>query len=76
MKTLPKLPLANSFSDFSSFLDRVLDELFIDRMEGNEEIFSRVMTDSDFRSIAHEDLAQRIFSRVRERQRQAAEQSS
>ena len=67
--------LANSFSDFSSFLDRVLDELFIDRMEGNEEVFSRVMTDSDFRSIAHEDLAQRIFSRVRERQRQAADQS-
>src|SRR5689334_18615689 len=36
---------ANNLANFSSYLDRMLDELFIDRMEGNEEIFSRVMTD-------------------------------
>jgi type I restriction enzyme, R subunit len=36
---------ANSLSNFASYLERVLDELFINRMEGNEEIFSRVMTD-------------------------------
>src|SRR5690606_36380782 len=45
---------ANSLANFSSYLERMLDELFIDRMEGNEEIFSRVMTDKDFRSAAHE----------------------
>ena len=45
----------------------MLDELFIDRMEGNEEIFSRVMTDKDFRSAAHEHLALEIFRRVRDR---------
>ena len=43
----------------------MLDELFIDRMEGNEEIFSRVMTDKEFRSAAHEHLAMEIFRRVR-----------
>lgn len=57
---------ANNLSDFSSYLDRMLDELFIDRMEGNEEIFSRVMTDKEFRSAAHEHLAFEIFKRVRE----------
>ena len=57
---------ANSFADFSAYLDRVLDELFIARMEGNEGIFSRVMEDSDFRSAAHEHLAREIFDRVRE----------
>ena len=36
---------ANNFANFSSYLDRMLDELFIARMEGNEEIFSRVMTE-------------------------------
>ena len=36
---------ANNLTNFSSFLARILDELFIERMEGNEEIFSRVMTD-------------------------------
>jgi type I restriction enzyme R subunit len=43
----------------------MLDELFIDRMEGNEEIFSRAMTDKEFRSAAHEHLAMEIFRRVR-----------
>ena len=56
---------ANNFADFSSYLDRMLDELFIARMEGNEEIFSRVMTDCEFRSAAHEHLAREIFDGVR-----------
>ena len=55
---------ANSFKDFASYLDRMLDDLFIARMEGNEEIFSRVMTDTEFRSVAHEHLAGEIFYRV------------
>ena len=57
---------ANSFADFAAYLDRRLDELFIARMEGNDEIFSRVMTDTEFRSAAHEHLAREIFRRVRE----------
>ena len=59
---------ANNFANFSSYLDRMLDDLFISRMEGNEEIFSRVMTDTEFRSTAHEHLAREIFHRVREKQ--------
>ena len=60
--------LANNFRNFSSYLDRVLDGLFIARMEGNEEIFAKVMTDTEFRSVAHEHLAYEIFRRVREKQ--------
>jgi len=56
---------ANNFNNFASFLERALDELFIDRMEGNEEIFSRVMTDKEFRAAAHEYLARAIFERAR-----------
>ena len=65
---------ANSFADFSSFLDRVLDELFIARMEGNEGIFSRVMRDTEFRAAAHEHLARVIFDRVREGQEKRDEE--
>lgn len=57
---------ANSFANFSAYFDRMLDELFINRMEGNEEIFSRVMTDKEFRSAAHEHLAREIFRRANE----------
>ena len=59
---------ANNFANFAAYLDRILDELFIARMEGNEGIFSRVMTDAEFRSAAHEHLAREIFHRVREEQ--------
>ena len=59
---------ANNLTDFASYLDSMLDELFIARMVGNEEIFSKVMTDTAFRSAAHEHLASEIFQRVREKQ--------
>jgi len=58
---------ANNLSDFTAYLERVLDELFIERMEGNEEIFARVMTDRQFRAAASEHLAFEIFDGVRTR---------
>lgn len=57
---------ANNFANFAAFFDRMLDELFIARMEGNEEIFSRVMTDTEFREAAQQHLARVVFERVRE----------
>ena len=59
---------ANNFADFAASLDRVLDELFIARMEGNEGIFSRVISDTEFRSAAHEHLANEIYYGVRGQQ--------
>ena len=67
-ENIAEVARANNFTDFASYLDRMLDELFIARMEGNEEIFSRVMTDAEFRSAAHGHLAREIFWRVRESQ--------
>ena len=54
----------------------MLDELFIARMEGNEEMFSKVMTDTAFRSAAHEHLASEIFLRFREKARRRVALSS
>jgi type I restriction enzyme, R subunit len=56
---------ANNLSDFASYLERVLDELFIERMEGNEDIFARVMSDRQFRTTASEHLAHELFDRIR-----------
>ena len=58
---------ANNLSDFTAYMERVLDELFIERMEGNEEIFARVMSDRQFRSAASEHLAFEIFEKARGR---------
>ena len=58
---------ANNLPNFSSFFERALDELFIDRMEGNEEIFSRVMTDKDFRSAAKDHIAREVYDAIKRR---------
>jgi type I restriction enzyme R subunit len=58
---------ANNEANFAEFFGRVLDDLFIQRMEGNDEIFSRVMGDKQFRAAAHEHLARAVYERVRKR---------
>ena len=64
-ETIVEAAKANNLNNFSAFLERMLDELFIERMEGNEEIFSRVMSDKSFRTAAHDHLAKEIFHRIR-----------
>ncbi len=64
---------ANNLADFSSYLERMLEKLFISRMEGNEEIFSRVMTDPEFRSVVQKYLADEVFHRVRKKQQEYSE---
>ena len=57
--------LANKYDNFASYLERMLDELFIDRMDGNEEVFSKVMSDQPFRSAVHKGLARELYERIR-----------
>ena len=56
---------ANTEANFAAYFGRVLDDLFIQRMEGNDEIFNRVMSDSKFRAAAQEHLARQVYERVR-----------
>ena len=65
-ESIAEVAIANSLENFASFLDRKLDNLFAARMEGNEAIVSKVMTDANFRSVAHEHLAYEIYHRVRD----------
>jgi len=55
---------ANSLPNFAAYFGRILDDLFIQRMEGNDEIFKRVMTDKQFRSLAQEHLAGEVFRKA------------
>ena len=56
---------ANSFENFSSYLRKVLDDLFIERMEGNEAVFSRVMGDRSFREVVLQNLGSDLYERIR-----------
>ena len=56
----------NELSDnFKHVFERMLDGLFIDRMEGNEEIFDRIMQDASFRDVASAHLMREIYDRLR-----------
>ncbi len=57
--------LANKYDNFASYLDRMLDEIFINRMDGNEEVFSKIMNDQPFRSAVHKGLARDLYRRIR-----------
>jgi len=56
---------ANNFGDFSSILAKVFEGILIDRMEGNEEIFERLMGDASVRDIAVNDIAKNLYKRFR-----------
>lgn len=55
---------ANSLDNFSAWFGKVLNGLFIDCMDSNEEIFARVMGDKAFREAAQEHLAREVYERV------------
>lgn len=64
-ETLRTAAKANSMENFKPVFDRMLEGLFVDRMEGNEDIFDRLMNDSAFRNIAATDLMRDVYLRLR-----------
>ncbi len=62
---LKEAAAANNFGDFTSILAKAFEGILIDRMEGNEEIFERLMGDADVRDIAVNDIAKSLYKRFR-----------
>ena len=44
--------MANSIENFAPVFNKQLEKLFVERMDGNEEIFVRLMNDEAFRNVA------------------------
>lgn len=57
--------LANSYEDFKLVAEPELDGLFIDRMEGNEDIFRRVMEDERFREAVADHIVRTVYRQIR-----------
>lgn len=62
-----KAAWATKLTNFSSYLDRMLDALYTDRMEGNEKTFSCAMADSKIRAAAHKNYAREIYCHAQRR---------
>lgn len=56
--------LQSILSIISNILDRVLEDLFIDRTEGNE-VHDGIMNNEEFRKVAGANWIQDVHSRVR-----------
>ena len=62
MKRLsPKFPL----DKFQLVFTRILESLFMDRMEQNEDIFARYMNDRDFQQLVGNWLTDQVYTRLR-----------
>lgn len=66
-ETLKTAAKANTLDNFRHVFERMLEGLFIDRMEGNEEIFDRIMQDASFRDVATTHLMREVYERLRAR---------
>ncbi|MBK9443151.1 MAG: type I restriction endonuclease subunit R [Comamonadaceae bacterium] len=51
----------NSKEDFRYVFEKAFEGLVIDRMEGNEDIFGKLMADGEFRKLALEHLLHKVY---------------
>ena len=72
-ETLKKAAAANSKADFRYVFEKAFEGLIIDRMEGNEEIFARLMSDGEFRKLASEYLLNRVYNALQRENDEAAD---
>jgi len=56
---------ANTLENFKPVFNKQLENLFLERMEGNEEIFTRLMNDEAFRTIAANHLMAEVYSLIK-----------
>lgn len=57
--------MANSIENFEPVFNNQLENLFIERMDGNEEIFVRLMNDESFRNIAASHLMRAVYQQIK-----------
>lgn len=62
---LQKAAESNSEDDFRHVFEKAFEGLVIDRMEGNEEIFGKLMADGEFRQIAMTHLMKRVYDELK-----------
>lgn len=65
-ETLQEAANANTMENFSYVFNKMLEGLFIERMEGNEEIFAKVMNDDKFRDVAKNHLLREVYGKLRQ----------
>jgi type I restriction enzyme R subunit len=63
--TLQKAAATNTKDDFRYVFEKAFEGLVIDRMDGNEEIFGKLMSDAEFRKLAVEHMLHKVYSALK-----------
>ena len=64
-ETLQQAARVNPEDTFALVFNRVLETLFVERLEQNEDIFARFMNDAEFQSIIKIALLEDVYRRLR-----------
>ena len=64
-EALKKAAATNSKDDFRYVFEKAFEGLVIDRMDGNEEIFGKLMSDGEFRKLALEHLLHNVYGTLK-----------
>ncbi|MFZ1548539.1 MAG: type I restriction endonuclease [Candidatus Nitrotoga sp.] len=57
--------MANSIENFAPVFNKQLENLFVERIEGNEEIFVRLMNDEAFKDVAASYLMKAVYQQIK-----------
>ncbi|MDS4058561.1 MAG: type I restriction endonuclease subunit R, partial [Candidatus Contendobacter sp.] len=63
VESLRQAAEANPFDKFQLVFRQVLESLFIERMEMNEEMFARFMNEGEFQDVVAQWLGQQVYQR-------------
>ena len=64
-EVLRKAAASNSKEDFRYVFEKAFEGLVIDRMDGNEDIFGKLMSDGEFRRLAMEHLLHKVYGALK-----------
>ena len=64
-ETLRKAAASNSKADFRYVFEKAFEGLVIDRMDGNEDIFGKLMSDGEFRRLAMEHMLHKVYGALK-----------
>lgn len=65
-ESIQKAAKANSIDDFKFVFDKEFEDLIIGRMEGNEEISTKLLKDKDLREVAMWHILKNVYEKIRE----------
>lgn len=63
VESLKQAAEANTLDKFQLVFRQVLESLFIERMEMNEELFARFMNEKDFQNVVAKWLGSQVYER-------------